>query len=143
MCFVSGVGLSRRESGVGLAGSPGAAYGAHRGILSRSGVPLRLFAERQTLHQAARAARRGLRPLRTSAKPEWRGWQGEPRESRRATKAQREPSRRALYGHRVHYRFIVSQATDPLFAFTTPPPPPPPSLGENHRGWHACSRSAL
>lgn len=48
-----------------------------------------------------------------------------------STKAQREPSGRALYGHRVHYRFIVSrQPRDPLFAYT-------PS---ENQPWHARSR---
>lgn len=49
-----------------------------------------------------------------------------------ATKAHREPSGRALYGHRVHYRFIVSQARPP---FRIHP------LGESP--WHARSRSTL
>lgn len=74
---VSGFGVPRRQPRLRLARGVGAAHGAYGGILSRSGVPLRLFAERQALHQAARASRRGLRSLRASAESEWRGWQGE------------------------------------------------------------------
>lgn len=52
-------------------------------------------------------------------------------ECNRSTKAHQEPSGRALYGHRVHYRFIVSQARPP---FRIHP------LGESP--WHARSRSS-
>jgi len=60
---VSGFGVPRRQPGLRLARGAGAAHGAYGGILSRSGVPVRLFAERQALHQAARASGRGLRSL--------------------------------------------------------------------------------
>lgn len=67
---VSGFGVPGRQSRLGLARGVGAAHGTDGGLLSRSGVPLRLFAERQALHQAARAFGRGLRALRASAESE-------------------------------------------------------------------------
>lgn len=71
--IVSGFGVPGRQPRLRLARGVGAAHGAYRRILSRSGIPLRLFAERQTLHQAARAFGRGLRSLRASAESEWGG----------------------------------------------------------------------
>lgn len=74
---VSGFGIPRRQPGLRLARGVGATHGAHGGILSRTGVPLCLFAQRQALHQAARAFGRGLRSLRASAESDRRGRQGE------------------------------------------------------------------
>lgn len=74
---VSGFGVPRRQPRLRLTRGVGTAYGTYGGILSRSGVSLRLFAERQALHQASRAFGRSLRSLRASAESEWRGWKGE------------------------------------------------------------------
>lgn len=74
---IPGVGLSWWESCFWLIGGVSTAHGTYRGILSRSGIPLCLFAECTAFHQTPRTPRRGLCSLRASAKPQWRGWQGE------------------------------------------------------------------